>query len=244
MVEAVGGHDYVEAVLVGPAGGVTVVGDAAPLAEQIPGGAGRPGQPGPVRGRGGRRVGGRLRPSGAGGQPGQGGGGHRHRPGAGALAAGGGPAGSGPWAWGWLLAAVLAVWLSRFLGRRLEGLSSGLAPAGRRRPERPGARWRARTRSPRWRWPSTRWPGTSRRRGGGSASFLVSVGHDLRTPLTTIAGYAEALHEGKVDQEDLARVGGGHAPRDRAAQPPARGPDDAVPPGGRRVHPAAGGGRT
>ena len=38
--------------------------------------------------------------------------------------------------------------------------------------------------------------------------FLVSVGHDLRTPLTTIAGYAEALHEGKVGDEDLARVGG------------------------------------
>ena len=36
--------------------------------------------------------------------------------------------------------------------------------------------------------------------------FLVSVGHDLRTPLTTIAGYSEALHEGKVTQGDMARV--------------------------------------
>lgn len=29
--------------------------------------------------------------------------------------------------------------------------------------------------------------------------FLMSVGHDLRTPLTTIGGYAEALEEGAVD---------------------------------------------
>jgi signal transduction histidine kinase len=36
--------------------------------------------------------------------------------------------------------------------------------------------------------------------------FLVSVSHDLRTPLTTIAGYAEAMQEGRVDESDLARV--------------------------------------
>ena len=36
--------------------------------------------------------------------------------------------------------------------------------------------------------------------------FLVSVGHDLRTPLTTIAGYSEAIQEGKVGEEDMARV--------------------------------------
>ncbi len=37
-------------------------------------------------------------------------------------------------------------------------------------------------------------------------AFLMSVGHDLRTPLTTIRGYAEALDEGAVDPDDLARV--------------------------------------
>ncbi|HEX9978786.1 MAG TPA: HAMP domain-containing sensor histidine kinase [Acidimicrobiia bacterium] len=37
--------------------------------------------------------------------------------------------------------------------------------------------------------------------------FLVSVGHDLRTPLTTIAGYSEAIQEGKVADHDLPRVG-------------------------------------
>lgn len=35
--------------------------------------------------------------------------------------------------------------------------------------------------------------------------FLMSVGHDLRTPLTTIGGYAEALEEGAV--EDPRAVG-------------------------------------
>ncbi|MCP3998329.1 MAG: HAMP domain-containing histidine kinase [bacterium] len=38
--------------------------------------------------------------------------------------------------------------------------------------------------------------------------FLMSVGHDLRTPLTTMRGYAEAIDAGEVDAGDLARVGG------------------------------------
>jgi len=36
--------------------------------------------------------------------------------------------------------------------------------------------------------------------------FLVSVGHDLRTPLTTISGYSEAIQEGKIAAGDMPRV--------------------------------------
>ncbi len=38
--------------------------------------------------------------------------------------------------------------------------------------------------------------------------FILGVGHDLRTPLTTIGGYAEALEAGDLSEEELARIGG------------------------------------
>lgn len=37
--------------------------------------------------------------------------------------------------------------------------------------------------------------------------FILGVGHDLRTPLTTIGGYAEALESGDVDPEEMERIG-------------------------------------
>jgi two-component system sensor histidine kinase BaeS len=38
--------------------------------------------------------------------------------------------------------------------------------------------------------------------------FLLAVGHDLRTPLTTISGYAEALADAAADPEETRRIGG------------------------------------
>lgn len=37
--------------------------------------------------------------------------------------------------------------------------------------------------------------------------FILGVGHDLRTPLTTIGGYAEALESGEVSEDELQRIG-------------------------------------
>ncbi len=37
--------------------------------------------------------------------------------------------------------------------------------------------------------------------------FILGVGHDLRTPLTTIGGYAEALETGKMGKDELKRIG-------------------------------------
>lgn len=39
-------------------------------------------------------------------------------------------------------------------------------------------------------------------------AFLLAVGHDLRTPLTTIAGYAEALEDGLDDSAEVRRIAG------------------------------------
>ncbi|MFQ5522482.1 MAG: ATP-binding protein [Acidimicrobiia bacterium] len=38
--------------------------------------------------------------------------------------------------------------------------------------------------------------------------FILGVGHDLRTPLTTISGYAEALEEAEFDPSEVQRIGG------------------------------------
>lgn len=46
---------------------------------------------------------------------------------------------------------------------------------------------------------------TSRER---EREFILGVGHDLRTPLTTIRGYAEALELGRFGADEIAKIGG------------------------------------
>lgn len=42
---------------------------------------------------------------------------------------------------------------------------------------------------------------------GRQRDFLMSVSHDLRTPLTALRGYAESLADGAIDADDAPRVG-------------------------------------
>ena len=108
---------------------------------------------------------------------------------------------------GGALAVVLAIGLSRNLGRRLERLSevARLYAAGdftARAPES-GHDELAEV-SHAFNDMAAEMADLRRR----ERDFLMSVGHDLRTPLTTIRGYAEGLDSGTLDADDLPRVAG------------------------------------
>ena len=53
---------------------------------------------------------------------------------------------------------------------------------------------------------STRWPASSRAHAQAERSFLLSVSHELKTPLTAIRGYSEALDEGVLTPERAVKV--------------------------------------
>ena len=107
---------------------------------------------------------------------------------------------------GAILAVILASWVARQIGRRLERLgdASQLIAAGdfsvRARAE--GTDDVARLGAAFNHMAEQLEDGRRRER-----DFLMSVGHDLRTPLTTLRGYAEALDADEIEADDVSRVG-------------------------------------
>lgn len=202
-VALVGGHDYVEAAVVGPRGTVTPLGDSAVLIDQVPSIADLARSiafDGSVDGVAVTAIAQPFRL----GERGT------------LVVVIGTTLDVVPWrevllrfAWALVLALILASLLagslSRFAGRRLQGLhdASRAVAAGDlsvRVPVEGDDEVTAVGRA--FNEMAEQLDGARRR----EREFLVAVGHDLRTPLTTIAGYAEALEEGRIGAEEQARV--------------------------------------
>jgi two-component system sensor histidine kinase BaeS len=203
VVASIGGHDYVEAALVGPRGTVTILGDGTALLDLVPD-LGNLSTPlhfdATVDGT---KVAVVAQPFATGNR-------------GTVVVVIGTTLELVPWrevllrlAWAMvlavLLAAVLAGSFARFAGRRLEALrdasgdiaggdlSARVEVDGDDEVAQVGVAFNEMAKQLE----------ASRRR---EREFLVSVGHDLRTPLTTIAGYSEAIQEGRVTPEEMARV--------------------------------------
>ncbi|MEX1208801.1 MAG: HAMP domain-containing sensor histidine kinase [Acidimicrobiia bacterium] len=203
VVASIGGHDYVEAALVGPRGTVTILGDGTALLDLVPD-LGDLGAPlhfdATVDGT---KVAVVAQPFATGNR-------------GTVVVVIGTTLELVPWrevllrlAWAMvlavLLAAVLAGSFARFAGRRLEALrdASGDIAGGDlgARVEVDGDDEVAQV-AVAFNEMAKQLEASRRR----EREFLVSVGHDLRTPLTTITGYSEAIQEGRVTQEEMARV--------------------------------------
>mgnify|MGYP001815429876 CR=1 FL=1 len=205
VAATVGGHDYVEAALVGPGGAVTTAGTESVLLDQAPVDLGQVTRrvrfEATVDGVG---VAAYLIPVRAGSST--------------VVVAIGTDLEIVPWndvlvRFGWavalgvVLAALLAAWLARSLTRRLDPLrSASVAMAGGDMTARVAVQDGDEV-SDVERAFNEMADGVqdARRR---EQEFLASVSHDLRTPLTTIRGYTEALEEGRIEGGDLERVAG------------------------------------
>ena len=132
-----------------------------------------------------------------------------------------------------LAGAALAAVLS-FAGRPLD--RPARAPGRRREPRArrrrdadAAARGGCAASSPRSRRRSTRWPQQLAASRDSERNFLLSVSHELKTPLTAIRGYAEGLARGRLHArrglaDDPRRVAPARAPRARPARPRADEP--------------------
>ena len=85
-------------------------------------------------------------------------------------------------------------------------------------PGRPTTSW------PGWPGRSTPWPRRSQQARQAERDFLLSVSHDLRTPLTSIGGWAEALADGAAPDPAAAgeTIRAAAARLDRLVRRPAR----------------------
>jgi two-component system sensor histidine kinase BaeS len=200
----IGGHDYVEAARIGPDGTVEEVGISQDLIAQIPGGlADLPQRIQFEADVEGERISAYAFPVGMG---------RRNT----IVVAIGTNLELVPWRevvvrflWalglGILLAAGLAGWLARALGRRLDPLRAASRQVATgdltarvsldRSDEVTEVEGAFNEMADHLEAARTR-----------EREFLVSVSHDLRTPLTTIGGYSEAIGDGRVASDDLARV--------------------------------------
>jgi len=202
-VAAIGGHDYVEAAIVGPRGNVTVLGDEAMLIDLVPDLADLTAPvhfDATLEGSGVLVVAQPFRI----GERGT------------VVVVIGTSLDLVPWrqvlarfAWALalavLLAALLAAWFASAAGRRLDALrnaSEGIARGDfAARVHLEGTDEVAAV-AQAFNEMAIQLEQARRR----EREFLVSVGHDLRTPLTTIGGYAEAMQEGRVPDGDMDRV--------------------------------------
>ncbi len=108
---------------------------------------------------------------------------------------------------GALLALALSYALARRLTRPIGSMSAADPAAGRGRVRRAACRSRGDDELAGLGRAFNEMSGRARLAPASrSGSFLESVSHELKTPLTSIRGYAEAIDEGAVAPADGARV--------------------------------------